>query len=44
MIRIAQDRPADAHAALERLVAVNPHAADARRQKERLERVLGSET
>jgi Flp pilus assembly protein TadD len=44
MIRIAQDRPADAKDALERLVAVNPHAVDARRQLERLERVLGRET
>ncbi len=41
MIRIAQDRPADALAALESLLAVHPKAHFARARAKRLEEILG---
>ena len=41
MIRIAQDRPADALAALESLLAVHPKAPYARARAKRLEEILG---
>ena len=41
MIRIAQDRPAEALAALERVLAVHPKAAYARDRAKRLEEILG---
>jgi len=44
MIRMAQDRLADAAKALKAVIAIHPHAGDAARQLERIERIIGTET
>jgi tetratricopeptide (TPR) repeat protein len=44
MIRMAQDRLEDAAEALKAVIAIHPHAGDAVRQLERIERIIGTET
>jgi len=44
MIRMAQQRLADAAKALKAVIAIHPHAGDAARQLERIEQIIGTET